>query len=101
MKKLLVSFFAMSMVLISCAVPLPTVTSTPTTTPVPDLFDTPWEDRSLFKSGLVASEQSVLNELPDASLYHIEFNIAEDIFHISGAEAVRYSNAEDVAPSTS
>jgi aminopeptidase N len=97
MKKLFGSFFAMSMVLISCTVPAPTVTSTPTTTPVPDLFDTPWEDRSLFKSGLVASEQSVLNELPNASLYHIEFNIAEDIFHISGAEEVRYINAEDVA----
>ncbi len=71
-------------------------TSTPASTPIPDLFDTPWEDRSLFKSGLVASEQSVLSELPNASVYHIEFNIAEDIYHISGTEEVRYTNAEDI-----
>jgi len=63
---------------------------------VPDLFDTPWEDRSLFKSGLVVSEQSVLNELLNASVYHIEFRIAEDIYHVDGTEEVRYTNAENV-----
>jgi hypothetical protein len=44
----------------------------------------------------VTSEQSVLNELPDASVYHLEFNIAEDLYHVSGMEEVRYTNAEDV-----
>ena len=96
MKRLLVSFIAMSMVLVSCALPLPTATSIPSAPPESDLFDTPWEDRSPFKEGLVVSEQAVLNELPNASVYHIEFNIAEDIFHISGTEEVRYTNAEDV-----
>ena len=84
MKRLFASFITLSMILISCAVPPPSPTATPTATSAPDLFDTPWEDRSLFKGGLVVSEQSVLNELPNASIYHIEFRIAEDIFHVEG-----------------
>ena len=97
MKRLFVSWIVLSMVLISCAVPAPIATSTPAATGAPDLFDTPWEDRSSFKSGLVASEHAVLNELPHASVYHIEFRIAEDIYHVEGTEEVRYTNAEDVA----
>ncbi|HEY9527965.1 MAG TPA: M1 family metallopeptidase [Anaerolineales bacterium] len=97
MKRLFASLITCSMILISCAVPPPSPTATLTATSVPDLFATPWEDRSLFKSGLVASEQSVLNELPNASIYHIEFRIAEDIYHITGTEQVRYTNAEEVA----
>jgi hypothetical protein len=96
MKRCIVSVVVLSLVLISCTVPQPSGTSTPASTPLPDLFDTPWEDRSLFKSGLIASEQSILNELPNASVYHIEFNIAEDIYHVSGTEEVRYTNAEDI-----
>ena len=85
---------ALSLILFSCSTPQPPTTPTPT--PGPDLFDTPWEDRSLFKSGLVPSQQSILEELPNATVYHIEFNIAEDIFHVSGREEVRYTNAEEV-----
>jgi len=58
---------------------------------------TPWEDRSIFKDGLVASQQSVLDELDGASIYHIEFIIADDLYHITGKEEVRYTNNEDVA----
>jgi aminopeptidase N len=94
MKRPLLSLVALSLILFSCSVPQPPAAPTPT--PGPDLFDAPWEDRSLFKSGLVASEQSVLEELPNAAVYHIEFNIAEDIFHVSGREEVRYRNAEEV-----
>jgi hypothetical protein len=39
----------------------------------------------------------VLDELKGASVYHIEFNIAEDIYHITGTEEVRYTNTESVA----
>ncbi len=94
MKRHLLSFVALSLLLFSCTAPQPTAAPTPTSGP--DLFDTPWQDRSLFKSGLVASEQSILEKLPDATVYHIEFNIAEDIFHLAGREEVRYTNAEEV-----
>ncbi len=82
----------LSLILISCSALQPTATSTP----LPDIFKTPWEDLSLFKNGLVQSQQSVLSELTNASVYHLEFNIAEDLYHVTGQEAVKYTNAETV-----
>ena len=98
MKKSFASFLSLSLLLVSCSVPFPqSPTATLAPTAAPDVFDTPWEDRSVFKAGLVTSEQSVLNELAQASIYHLEFNIAEDIYHIAGTEQVRYTNAEEIA----
>lgn len=93
MKRLFISFLTLNLLLVSCS--SSPQTPTPASSLTPDLFDTPWEDRSIFKSGLVTAEQSVLEELQDASVYHIEFHIAEDIFHITGTEEVRYTNAEE------
>ena len=45
----------------STSAPLPT--STPALPPGVDPFQIPWEDRSIFREGLVGSEQSVLDEL--------------------------------------
>jgi hypothetical protein len=59
-------------------------------------MQTPWDDRSIFQSGLVASEWSVLDELDGASVYHIEFTIAENLYQISGTEEVRYTNTENI-----
>src|SRR5690349_16388849 len=95
MKRYFVCFVALSLLFVSCSPPPPPAT-TPTNTSAPDLFDTPWDDRVLFKGGLVDSEQAVLNELPNASVYHLEFNIGSDIFRVTGMEEVRYTNAEDV-----
>jgi Peptidase family M1 domain len=99
MKRPLFSFLALtwlnvtlSFILISCSAVQPTATSTP----LPDIFKTPWEDLSLFKNGLVQSQQSILGELTNASVYHLEFNIAEDLYHVTGKEAVKYTNAETV-----
>lgn len=94
-------FFAcllsLALLLSSCNTPLPPATPTQASTAVPDLFDTPWDDRSIFKGGLVPSEQPVLEELPNASVYHLEFKIAEDLYHLTGSEDVRYTNSEEVA----
>lgn len=95
MRRLLTYLLPLSFVLTSCSIPQPTVTVTPTS--APDIFDTAWENRSLFKNGLVTSAQSILDELPTASVYHIEFNIADDIYHVTGTEEVRYTNAEEIA----
>jgi hypothetical protein len=92
MKRLFVALISLSLLLLSCTFPRPT--STPSTPSGSDLFDTPWEDRSLFQDGLVPSERPVLNELADASIYHLEFNIAKDMFHVTGMEKVLYTNAE-------
>ncbi len=93
MKRLFVSLLTLSLLLVSCSLLRPATTPTP---PPDDLFSTPWDDRSPFKAGLVGSAQTVLNELPDASVYHLEFTIGDDIFHVTGTEQVRYTNAEDV-----
>lgn len=95
MKKLIASFLTFSLFLASCSISQQTPTPPPTDAP-PDPLKTPWEDRSIFKDGLVASQQSVLDDLAGASIYHIEFNIADDRFHISGIEVVQYTNNEDV-----
>ena len=123
MKRLFASFLSLSLLLLSCTlstpipdsptatpdIPVPTPdlpTATPdipiptpdlsSPTPKPDPMNTPWDDRSIFQSGLVASEQSVLNELEGASVYHIEFTIAGNLYQITGTEEVRYTNTEDV-----
>src|SRR5215213_9394919 len=83
---------ALSLILISCSTLRPTATSTPR----PDIFKTSWEDLSVFKAGLIQSQQPILGELTTASVYHLEFNIAEDLYHVTGTEEVRYTNAETV-----
>lgn len=93
MKKLFASFLSLSLILVSCSFPQ----LTPTPPPLPDPFATPWDDRSLFKTGLIESQQPVLDGLDGASVYHIEFNIAEEIYNITGHQEVHYTNTETSA----
>lgn len=95
MKRFLASFLSLSLLLASCNLPQPTPDS-PTSTPEPDPMTTPWDDRSIFKDGLVASAQSILDGLDGASVYHIEFTIADSLYQITGTEEVRYTNNETV-----
>ena len=72
-------------------------TSTPRSIPstsVPESI--PPADRSIYKDGLAPEYQGVLNKLPYASMYDIKFNIANDLYHITGSETVIYTNAEDI-----
>ncbi|MGE5377825.1 MAG: M1 family metallopeptidase [Bacteroidota bacterium] len=80
----------LSLVLAACSAPVQTQT------PLPNAFNTPWADRSIFKSGLVQSQQSILDGLPGASVYHIELKLADDLFHVQGHEEVQYTNNETV-----
>ncbi len=79
----------------------PTPTLAPTDTPAPSIpsspiFDSDWDDRTPFAAGLHADQQSVLGDLPGASVYHLAVTIAPDMTHVSGTEAVRYTNTETV-----
>ncbi len=69
------------------------VKSTPE--PIPPTQPSP-TDRSIYKDGLAPEYQDILNKLPYASMYDIKFNIADDLYHITGNETVTYTNAEDV-----
>lgn len=90
MKKILISIFSLILILASCTFS----PQTPTPSPEPKPDDTSWDDRSLFKDGLVQSQQPVLEELDGASVYHLEFHIAENLYHVTGHEEVRYTNTE-------
>ena len=69
--------------------------SAPTATSVGrDLFDIPWDDRSAFSGGLIASERAVLDQLDGASVYHIDLRVADDLVHLDGRQEVRYTNQE-------
>jgi len=107
MKKLFASFLSLSLIFVSCSISQPSATpptatattpppSTSTSTPSPDPLNTPWDDRSLFQQGLVQSEQSTLDELDGATIYHIDIKIADDMYHVTGTEEVRYTNTETV-----
>lgn len=53
-----------------------------------------WDDRSIYSSGLIESERETLELLQGASVYHIDLVIADDLTHLTGTEAVRYTNRE-------
>lgn len=95
MKRHLASLLSLSLLLASCNFPQPTPDPA-TSTPEPDPMTTPWDDRSIFKDGLIASAQSVLDGLDGASVYHIEFTIADSLYQVTGTEEVRYTNTETV-----
>jgi hypothetical protein len=105
LKRLLASFLSLGLLAISCAFPIPTATPAPPEPPpnptssatIPDSPQAHKEDRSIFKNGLVESGQWALDGLDGASLYQIEFEIADDYFNITGSQEVRYTNNEEVA----
>lgn len=83
------------LLLTSCLLPSQGGTSTPE--PIPPTSTSTPTDRSIYKDGLNPVYHSILNELPYASLYSIDFVIADDLYHVTGSETVIYTNAEDIA----
>jgi hypothetical protein len=77
--------------------PLP-FTPAPETAPPLDAPNEPPPpaDRSIYKDGLVPEYQGILDELPYASMYDLKFNIADDLYHVTGNETVIYTNAEEI-----
>ena len=69
--------------------------STPQQIP-PTATATSPNDRSIYRNGLTPEYQPILDLLPYASMYDIRFNIADNLFHITGSETVIYTNAEDI-----
>ena len=62
--------------------------------PIPAETD---DERDTFKSGLIPSRQSLPNEMQNAPTYRIELEIADDIIHVNGHQAVTYTNTENTA----
>ncbi|MCP4356728.1 MAG: M1 family metallopeptidase, partial [Chloroflexi bacterium] len=75
----------------------PTNTAAPQTTSpetAPTGLNIPWDDRSIFRAGLISAEQDALDGLEGASVYHIDFQIADDFLSLEGWEEVHYTNQE-------
>lgn len=74
------------------------VAPTDATLPGPTLFDTTWDDRDIFRSGLVPSEQSLLDsQLPGAPVYHLALTLGQSPATITGQQELHYTNQETVA----
>lgn len=63
--------------------------------PVETIIIDEWNDRAIFRAGLISSEQKTLEQLPQASVYHIDVQLADDYQSLRGQERVRYTNQED------
>ncbi|MCK5646023.1 MAG: hypothetical protein KAH97_04540, partial [Anaerolineales bacterium] len=59
-----------------------------------DPFELPWEDRSVFASNLVTSEQDILDNSDDLTTYHIDVEVSEDLTNLFGRQEVLYTNQE-------
>lgn len=76
-------------------VPTAVPTATPTPTVVVSLDEVEWDDRAVFRAGLIGSEQAVLDNLPGATVYHIDLQIPEDFQVLEGHQEVLYTNREE------
>ena len=68
--------------------------------PDPMLFEIAWTDRSPFTQGLIPDQQSVLTQLPGATVYHLDFEIQDNLTTLTGQEEVLYTNRENEPLST-
>lgn len=64
--------------------------------PAPTLFDIAWDDRSLFRPGLIPAAQDVLQQLPGATVYLLDVYLDESLTAVSGVQEIRYTNQENV-----
>lgn len=62
----------------------------------PTLFDTTWQDREIFRGGLVSSEQGILSQLPGAPVYHLDLQIQQGNHVVNGRQELLYTNQENV-----
>ncbi len=109
MKRMAMGVVVLGLLALSgCQAGGPTASALPATATVPPAMATPvaavatpvplpdqWEDRSVFRAGLVKSEQAALEQLPGATVYHLDVTIADDMAGVQGRERVYYTNQED------
>lgn len=93
-KKILIFTLSTLLILTSCLFLQPQPETTPTPLPA---TSTQKNDLSIFKNGLNPAYHSVIDELSNASLYKIDFVIADNLYQISGKQSVDYTNNEEIA----
>jgi hypothetical protein len=68
----------------------------PTASLTPNLASFAWSDRSVFRNGLVASQQAVLAGLPGAPVYHVAISLTAGLDAVQGHEDLQYTNRTGV-----
>jgi len=58
-------------------------------------FDMAWDDRAIFRDGLIDAERAVLDDLPGATVYHMDLQIPGDFLTLQGRQQVRYTSQEN------
>jgi hypothetical protein len=69
----------------------------PGETSVPVSSGEDWGNYNDYKLGLISSEHAAVDSMPNASIYHIAIQIADDLLSLQGQEKVRYTNQETQA----
>lgn len=108
MKKFYFSIIILSFILSSCAANKATET-TKTTEPEINKTETngsqqlsetaenpPWNDKTMFESGLIQSQQAALDLIDQANQYHIDLQIDDQFRTIQGKQKMRLTNNETV-----
>ena len=102
MRKRLLWCLFVCLLLVACQpAPTSTLPLPPTETIVPPTL-TPsvssgWDDLSIYKEGLIPSEQAKLDEQHGDSIYHIDYTIGDVLSSLTGTETVHYTNREGVS----
>ena len=101
---IIIAVMAILILLVGCKKAEPTPTSeAPASTaseiePAPavsDPFAIDWDDREVFRAGLINAELPVLDQLPGATVYHIDLEIPADLDVLQGHQELRYTNQEN------
>ena len=84
---------------VAVATSVPTVAAPPSpaaslTAAAPSAADN-WDDRTIFRAGLIKEQQRSLALLPGASIYHLDVQIADNLASLQGQARVRYTNQEN------
>lgn len=97
-KRTLPPLAAAALLSLACSLFIPLL---PTDIPAADtatpVLSRDFDDRGIFAAGLIASQQTALDGLPGASVYHLDLEINPDLYHLEGLEEVRYTNLEEIA----
>ncbi len=78
------------------ALPTKDISGGPNSTALPPLEEN-WDNREVYKRGLIKEQQAAADQLTGASVYHVDVRIADDYLSLQGSESVRYTNRESAA----
>ncbi len=62
-----------------------------------DPRDIVWQDREIFRQGLIPAHQEILSQLEGATVYLLDVEISEDFTQARGDARIVYTNTEEVS----